>query len=891
MRKIFVAGIIAILFASMFVGLVPSSVVAVPDWTIEGDTVYFEDANVYLSATPHTIRNSGCVMPHGYPVESVVIPKTYTGDIDVAWGFSLPTVKPTRAEYYAPYLREWTTQHDNIFENVSAFSLSSEPCYLGNEYNTHHYEVTYQRCNNWGENFECLGYETVSSVVCFDSHSENGGDYTTYWGTHHSEVIEWRDISGAFESVSHNHGGMNTWYYKKNFAVEAGETYRLRVWIDISDDLVEGKYWFAVKPSSKTIFEAIEANCFYALDPWYDVGVDDTSFTISFAGAETTIDFDEKITSKSVTNAEPDSQDANTSIPIIVVNNDGTVYIDISCNLTTTKPTWAILKVSNTSSIGDATEFDTTAIPFATRIPPSSSEDMYLWTTTSNADGGSAGRTLQTNADYGVIGVEWNQTADVWRHIDINNNTLSLSGSDFDAHPVWGGMGRCTLADDGTVNNYGTNARGDGLILNGTDGRVMVRIPKFYFASSSPSANVYRWWISPVARDGFELYPSFVQRGGTERDNIYIGAFEGSLALKGGASHNDNTIQLTSHYNEDGSSNPCVQPFTGGTSAIPTIFHVAFTSGSREFVVGETLTNNGLDAKVTDWYVSGGTWGGGDATGTLYGQVYNDPWAAGHWATGAINDSGVVDIATSSGAETNLGLTLANSRTYTTTNINSRWGSMNIWTQGAIQLLYYTEYAHADSQSTTNGIGKGVVSRAGGTGYNGLMCGADSTNTNVATNGTGTGTETDGYTPISYRGIENVWGNTWKFVDGYNAVDGDTPATDVKYRIVWENGTGTFADPLTTYEESTNQVNPSSGYVTNILFGDNFEGVFIASATGGTEASYLYDYFYVHNAGQVNILLSGGNWATGVHAGVGYRASYGVASRSDRYLGARVEFV
>ena len=875
---------IVVLLASLFI--VPSSVADSPTpWVIEDDTVFVNDTKVYMSATPHTITDSGWV-------EFVIKPKTYTGDIDVLWGFSLPSVKPTGAEYYAPYTREWITHHDVTFENVLDFLPSSEPCYLGNKYNTnYHYEVTYQRCNVWSDNFVCTGYETVSSVVCFDSYSENGGDYTAYWETHHSEVVEWRDVSGMFEHTYYNYDGMNTWYYKKNFGVVAGETYRIRVWIDVSDDIIEGKYWFAIKSSFETISEAIASGHFYVLDPWYDVGVDDTSFSISFAGAETTTDFNENIISKSVTNAEPDSQDAATNTPIIVINNDGTVYIDMSCNLTTAKPAWATLKVSNTSSVGDATEFDTTATTFATRIVPASSENMYLWTTTANADSGTTGRSLQTNSDYAIIGVEWNQTADTWRHIDINNNTLSLNGSDFDAHPVWGGMGRCTLADDGTVNNYGTNARGDGLVLNGTDGRVMVEIPKFYWDSSSPSANVYRWYISPIARDGFDLYPAFVQRGGTERNNIYVGAFEASITLKGGALHNDNTIQLTSRYQENGTSTPCTQPVTGGTASTPTIFHVAFTSGSREFVYGEILTCNGLDAKVTDWNLSGGTWGGGDAAGTLYGQVYNDPWGGGHWAAGIINDSGAVDIATVSGAETNLGFILTNSRTYTTTNIGSRWGSMNIWTQGALQLLYYTEYAHADSQSTTNGIGEGVVDRAIGTGYNGLMCGADSANTNVAINGTGAGTETNGYTPIVYRGVENWWGNTWCFIDGYNAVNGDTAATDVKYRIIWENGTGTFADALTTYEESTNQINPSDGYSTNILFEDSFEGVFIPSVTGGSSTTYLYDYYYVHDTGEVNILVSGSGWNYGVGAGVASRLSANVASLSDRALGTRLEFI
>ena len=43
------------------------------------------------------------------------------------------------------------------------------------------------------------------------------------------------------------------------------------MWVDmpISKELTSGKYFWAVKPSSKTIQEAIAQDCFYALDPWY----------------------------------------------------------------------------------------------------------------------------------------------------------------------------------------------------------------------------------------------------------------------------------------------------------------------------------------------------------------------------------------------------------------------------------------------------------------------------------------------------------------------------------------------------------------------------------------------------------------------------------------------
>ena len=63
------------------------------NWTIEGNSVYVNDINVYISATPHTISGSGYVYFN-------LTSKIYEGDIDVYWGFDNSKVKPTKAEIY-----------------------------------------------------------------------------------------------------------------------------------------------------------------------------------------------------------------------------------------------------------------------------------------------------------------------------------------------------------------------------------------------------------------------------------------------------------------------------------------------------------------------------------------------------------------------------------------------------------------------------------------------------------------------------------------------------------------------------------------------------------------------------------------------------------------------
>lgn len=505
-----------------------------------------------------------------------------------------------------------------------------------------------------------------------------------------------------------------------------------------------------------------------------------------------------------------------------------------------------------------------------------------------------SGLVMERVLDAGLIyGVEWGQGetggSPILRHIDELGHSIPLNVHNFDSHPVWGGMRRCVLTDAG-VPSYGSNPRGDGLTLTGADGRVMVEIPKFYVKTLSPRANVYQWWISPVPKLGFEVHPAFLQRGGIERDQIYVAAFEATPMLKY-RDHTINELQFDSKCALDGASAPCSQPFTGGTDAVPCIAHVAFTSGSREFVVGETLMCNALDAKVIDWYESNTDWVGGNAAGTLYIQIYNDPWAGGHWAVGAITDSIAADIATASGAETNLGLTIANCRTYSN-RIGPRWGIVNPWTLSALQLLYYVEYANLNSQTA---VGRGIVDKAIGVGFNGEVCGFDACNTNIGRNGTGSGTGTDGDTPICYRGIE-LWGNLWEFIDGWNAV-GD--AATGRYRIIRRDGLGNLNDVsgatgmmnAGNYEVSLAIPIQTDGYVKNIVFEDLLKYLFIGSDTTGSDSTYLCDYSYGHDNNENNILLSGGGWYNAASVGVASRAASHVFSLSDRSTGARLEFI
>ena len=258
--------IIFILLFSLFLPLSPGLVVA-DDWVINGSVVSFEDENVYLSADPYMASSPQWVE---FELETV----SFSGPIDTVWGFDIPNIKPSKPQLYAPYYENWTTQHSHLFEDVVSFTTSEEPCDFGNDYNLYRYNVTYHVCSEWNESsFECESYNETTAVVGFDSYEWNGSDCTVFWSTKHSKYIEWIDTPlNRFGVWHHDYDGMNIWYYLKDVNVEAGTRYKMRVWLDvpISTEEISGKYYWAAKPSSETLQEAIANGHFYCLDPWYN---------------------------------------------------------------------------------------------------------------------------------------------------------------------------------------------------------------------------------------------------------------------------------------------------------------------------------------------------------------------------------------------------------------------------------------------------------------------------------------------------------------------------------------------------------------------------------------------------------------------------------------------
>mgnify|MGYP005630507721 CR=1 FL=1 len=200
---------------------------------------------------------------------------SYSGNIDACLGFNTTVARPSKPAW-KNHWENTTTQHQAYFYNVTSIEPYDGSVFdYGNDYNTYQRTITYYRPVDWDEETNTTTYEMATANVSFDSYEEvgDGDDYMIHWHTDHSEWVEWTRVpSSRYHSVTYDFMGLDRWYYASDLTVQAGKEYTLRFWVDVPVSLERssGKYFFAVKPSTETIGEAVANGHFYYLDPWWD---------------------------------------------------------------------------------------------------------------------------------------------------------------------------------------------------------------------------------------------------------------------------------------------------------------------------------------------------------------------------------------------------------------------------------------------------------------------------------------------------------------------------------------------------------------------------------------------------------------------------------------------
>ena len=387
--------------------------------------------------------------------------------------------------------------------------------------------------------------------------------------------------------------------------------------------------------------------------------------------------------------------------------------------------------------------------------------------------------------------LEWNASTDSYT---ANSTPTTVT-------KVHQGMKRCVLNDDGSVNYYldptDSTKKLDGAAANidGTDGNVMVEIPKFYFRQVR-DGNSLIWQVSDVPLAGYQLHPAFFKNGEIV-DFRYMGAYDA-----------------------------CVYDDSAGT-----------------YIAGLNLDDN---------------------TGNI--------------------DTAVDKLASVSGVYPMVGVTRPECRSLAANN-GSGWRQQDFWLTSAVQMLYLVEYGDFNSQANLgdgNTNGGYVGSSADQNDSPHTIAGASNSWGNAATDGSQPSAGAKpGTAYMSYRGIENFFGNCRSWVDGVNigsGVQGDWHVS---------NTDTDFADSTTTnYEFLVNSM-PSDGYVTDIA---DVTGAFIPSSTGGSSSTFLSDFFSDDNGNTNRVALFGGDANNGAPVGAFFWAVSTSSGGAARAVGARLAY-
>jgi hypothetical protein len=218
-------------------------------------------------------------------------------------------------------------------------------------------------------------------------------------------------------------------------------------------------------------------------------------------------------------------------------------------------------------------------------------------------------------------------------------------------------------------------------------------------------------------------------------------------------------------------------------------------------------------------------------------------------------------------------------------NRGAGWYSDNIKATSANQMLMIIEMGMMNMQTA---IGQGVVSVADNpnTENNSIVTGG----TSALGNGTGQATRTSGQVSISYRGMENPWGNIWKFIYGMNIWGDGTLGGGVPYYATDFN----FAESKRTdnYVSAGFSCANAGGYVSAIGYAPECDWMFIGSEVLGNSSVPVGDFQWTgENLNGYRIARLGGNWSNRTSAGAFYWSlNYGVGYRSHT-IGGRCIYI
>ncbi len=392
-------------------------------------------------------------------------------------------------------------------------------------------------------------------------------------------------------------------------------------------------------------------------------------------------------------------------------------------------------------------------------------------------------------------------------------------GTDFDG-TFYGNIRRCNVLDDGTVSAYYGD---ENFAEDGSNGQVMVEIPKFYYrvipvsVEKISDGNGYtmecaEFYVSGTEGDGFRLHPAF-DDGGTVREHIYVSAYEGSIydASTGAYLVEDEQIMDTSADKLSSIAN--VIPCTG---------------------TDQNLTRSNLEKMAK--------------------------------------------------------------------NRGNGWHIMGIKELAAVQLLMIVEAGCCNMQ---NVFGNGVVSISDDGSAN---CASYTGSTSSLGNASGEAESTlnrsgdvvteyteSGKVAVSWRGIENLWGNVCVYIGGITGCGDGTMKAGKPCVCTDRNYTefSALGDMPENYISAEFELpNTANGHISAFGYDEKLDWAFIPARLDGNSALPVGDmaYMIIDHSG-ASTVYNGGHWFNSTSAGLfNWVQNHGPLFRY-RHIGGRLSYI
>ena len=535
----------------------------------------------------------------------------------------------------------------------------------------------------------------------------------------------------------------------------------------------------------------------------------------------------------------------------ITVPIDGGLDIDNNADLKVTND--GVYKVYVFTDNGDGTAYKyTNGILIVDRLPGDMANEQtliinqktYIRTGTTNDDGDVEWTKFETTDKIKEYGVRWygGSSTTCYRLGDAKGlvanayqgSTDTAVVNDFDNIYPWSGMRRCNVNENGDILAYEDDPN---FKLDGTNGDVMVEIPKFYYKRTKTGTEE-EWWICGTKLPGYELHPLFMDDG-KEMSKVFHSCYNASAYTD----ETDNKVKLRS--------------VSGDEPKVMTIMENFRTYARNKGSIWGMEDLTCISALQMLYLVEYANTNSGDMLG---GGCMALIWSNDYTVSNAAENTNSVTLTKNPflvGQRINIGTFLGTADVSIT--------ARNVTAVSGTTVTF-------DGDPITVAIGNIVWSAA-------PLNGTSDTIGNKSGWVKGENNYPNGKADVRYRGIEGVHGKNYRFIDGCNIKD---------HKTYYCNSMADYANSVYDgkYKASGYTNANADGYARSLGYDVNAPWVMIPNAVGGAQHTYIPDYYY-QGIGERQLAF-GGYWSSGSGAGLFMIRYNYLPSQQNRTIGVHL---